>query len=44
MSRKHASTNIAPVGQIVNGLATILAVSLVAVGYFSALGQFAMVV
>ena len=41
MSRKHSTDNYGGFGGVVNGLAVLVTVSLMAAGYFSAIGSFA---
>lgn len=41
MSRKHSTDNFGGIAGIVNGLAVMLTITLVATGYFSAVGSFA---
>lgn len=41
MSRKNSSVNVGGFGGFVNGLAVLITVSLIAAGYFSAVGAFA---
>ncbi|MEZ5896270.1 MAG: hypothetical protein R3C51_07695 [Parvularculaceae bacterium] len=42
MLRNHAFRNLGSVDVIVNGLATVVAVALIAAAYFSAIGQIAL--
>ena len=41
MLRNHAPRNVGSVDLFVNGLASVLAVALIAAAYFSAIGQIA---
>lgn len=41
MSRNHVSANLASTGGFVNLTVTLAAVALIAIGYFSAVGQLA---
>lgn len=41
MSRSNVENNVAGFGHFVNLAVTVLALSLIGVGYFSAIGQFA---
>ena len=41
MSRKHSTDNYGGFSGVVNGLAVLVTVSLMAAGYFTAIGSFA---